>query len=345
MKTVILNNQTDNDFKAVLSLKEKEKSVIKFFNLKNLNKALALGIKQDKKIVKIPLSVEDGKSEFSLSEYIDFSKNVLCAVVDVSNAFCPEILLSGSNNSLVENIKIEDAFVRQKPKDASVLYAQDNDEKIDNIIDNNLEDDLQSTYYDGCARCRYRESFYSGCRPLRDSEILTKKSPIEKVLDENDFEKIQNENQNKHSENPNENQNENQNEQDEHGENQNEKEDSSNEESQKDFYEQVKEQLNALFEKYPQEEHLSKIIPHSKWAKVTYDGGDDFYVLGLIYDEDNTLKYISYGVPSPDNTTPPDDLRDFAQWLPKDVSGAQSEGYWMVCQDAKSGETLKFDLV
>lgn len=331
MKTVILNNQSDNNFKAVLSLKEKEKSVIKFFNLKNLDRALALGIKQDKKIVKIPLLVEDGKSEFALSEVVDFSKNMLCAVVDVSNAFCPEILLSGSNNSLDENTKIEDAFVRQKPKDTSVLYSEENEEKIENLIDKNLEEDMQSTYYDGCARCRYRESFYSDCKPLHDSEILTEKSFINKKTNDEESENLQEKNQE-------ENQNESQPEQ-------KEKEKLSEPEEEKSFYDQVKEQLNALFEKYPSEEYLSTIIPHSKWVKVTYDGGEDFYVLGLISDENDKLKYISYGVPSPDSTTPPDDLRDFAQWLPKDVSNAQSEGFWIVCQDAQSGETLKFDLI
>lgn len=325
MKTMILNNELKDDLKAVLSLKEKEKSIIKFFNLKNAGRSLALGIKQDKKIVKIPLFVNDGKSEFQLNENIDFSKNLLCAVVDISNAFCPEILLSGSNNSIVENEKIEDAFVSKKPQDTSTLYVQENAEKIETIIDKNLEEDMNETYFDECAKCKYREAFYNECETLREnSEILTNKT---KTNDSNDdFQ----DNDNEQKENKDENELE-------KGENEQEEE--------KDFYDQVKDQVETLFEKYNPDESLKEIIPNSKWVKVTYDGDENFYVLGLISDENQVLKYISYGVPSSDSNTPPDDLSDYAQWLPKDVNNIHKEGYWIVCQDAKTGETLKIQLV
>lgn len=325
MKTMILNNELKDDLKAVLSLKEKEKSIIKFFNLKNAGRSLALGIKQDKKIVKIPLFVNDGKSEFQLNENIDFSKNLLCAVVDISNAFCPEILLSGSNNSIVENEKIEDAFVSKKPQDTSTLYVQENAEKIETIIDKNLEEDMNETYFDECAKCKYREAFYSDCETLREnSEILTNKT---KTNDSNDdFQ----DNDNEQKENKDENELE-------KGENEQEEE--------KDFYDQVKDQVETLFEKYNPDESLKEIIPNSKWVKVTYDGDENFYVLGLISDKNQVLKYISYGVPSSDSNTPPDDLSDYAQWLPKDVNNIHKEGYWIVFQDAKTGETLKIQLV
>jgi len=328
MKTVILNNETKDDLKAVLSLKEKENSIIKFFNLKVKDKNLALGIKQDKKIVKIPLLVKDGKSEFKLNDSIDFSKNLLCAVVDISNAFCPEILLSGSNNSSVENETIEDAFVTRKPQNTSTLYKVENDEKIEKIIDKNLEEDLKENYFDACANCRYRDAFYSDCESFKDvTEILSKK--LKTNDSSNDFDKKEDE----------------KNEKDEETNEEFDPKKDKNEDEEKDFYGQVKDQVEVLFEKYKKDESLEEIIPNSKWVRVTYDGEENFYILGLIFDEEKVLKYISYGVPSCDSSTPPDDLSDYAQWLPKDVLSTQKEGYWIVCQDAKTGETLKIELV
>jgi len=317
MKTLILNNYEKQDLKAVLSLKDKEKSNIKFFNLKNKDKTLALGIKQENKIVKVPLIVQDGKSEFEINEKIDFSKSLLCAVVDISNAFCPEILLSGSNNSDDENENIENAFAPQKPKDTSTLYMEENDEKIESIVDKNLEEDLHENYFGACAKCKYREAFYSGCECLKDESVILAKK--EKSLQNDDINKDKNEN--------------------------NIDEDEKNDDQESDFFLQVKDQVEALFEKYSPDDSLKEIIPNSKWVKVTYDGDENFYVLGLIYDEENILKYISYGVPSSDSNTPPDDLNDYAQWLPKDMQNAQKEGYWIVCQDAKTGETLKIQLI
>ncbi len=317
-KTVILNNSQSENEKAVVSLKENASSIIKFYNLKSQAKNLALGIKQDDKIVKIPLSIMDGKSEFFLQNKIDLSKNLLCAVVDISNAFCPEILLSGSNNTSNENENIEEAFVQKSPDDSTVLYAFDSTDKIEKIIDKNLEEDMQEDYFDACSNCKYREAFYSGCEGYSDNFEAQKTSKVGTASSEKSG------TINKTNDDKNKNSDENVDEQ--------------------DFFLQVKDQVEALFEKYTPDESLSQIIPNSKWVKVTYEN-ENYYVLGLIYDDDQTLKYISYGVPSQDSSTPPDDLVDYAQWLPKDMNDANSKGYWIVCQDAKTGETLKIHLV
>ena len=52
-------------------------------------------------------------------------------MVDVSNAFCPEIVLSGSANNFLQNSKIENAFTQTKPQDLSVLYEEFDDDKIE----------------------------------------------------------------------------------------------------------------------------------------------------------------------------------------------------------------------
>ena len=158
-KVLILSSKSQDNFKAILNLKMGEKCAIKFFNLREKYKNLALGIKQTTNIVKIPLQVKAEKCEFSC-QGIDLSKDFTCAVVDVSNAFCPEILLSASGNSGIENCNIESAFVQAKPDDTSVLYSEDTQTEIEDLIDKNLEEDISSTYYDACASCKYREAFY-----------------------------------------------------------------------------------------------------------------------------------------------------------------------------------------
>ncbi|MBP5651369.1 MAG: hypothetical protein J6X00_01700 [Clostridia bacterium] len=104
------------------------------------------------------------------------------------------------------------------------------------------------------------------------------------------------------------------------------------------FYELIKPQLEQLFADYGHEENLENIIPNSKWVKVDFDGDGKEYVVGKIFEDDN-LKYICYGVPGEFSTTPPEKLVKYSQWLPLDSSG--EVGYWIMYQDAYTGEALQ----
>ena len=66
-KTLILSNSKDNSFKAIVNLKNMGASNIKFFSNTSLPKNLALGIKQDKKVVKIPLAVDGNSGIFDIN--------------------------------------------------------------------------------------------------------------------------------------------------------------------------------------------------------------------------------------------------------------------------------------
>ena len=390
-KVLILNSKEVDNFKAILNLKMGEKSAIKFFNLKQKYKSLALGIKQATNVVKIPLQVQAEKCEF-FCEGIDLSKDFTCAVVDISNAFCPEILLSASGSSGIENCNIESAFVQTKPENTSALYVEQTQSEIEDLIDKNLEDDISSTYYDACASCKYREAFYGES----NTKTCPKDAPNNVV--QNDLK------------NGNDNKNQSKNKQNgaksddfgikiDHLEANNQKEDTNaeepsllesisikpqnNEESPssnistlqsldanddkpistfttlssldeeqnegklveegKTFYEQISSQIDALFLKYEKESTLQEVVPNSSWTKVTYNGGADYYVLGLVYDICSNVKYICYGMPSNSPDIPPDDMAEFAQWID---SGLDSpKGYWIVCQDAMDGETIKPKLI
>lgn len=106
------------------------------------------------------------------------------------------------------------------------------------------------------------------------------------------------------------------------------------------FYDSIKEDVEKLFNTNEEEEFLMKIIPSSKWVKVENESGDNYYVLGLIYDNDK-VKYICYGVPAIYDKKPPKELGDYAEWLPLDSTDDKGYGYYITYQDADSGNNVK----
>ena len=311
-KTIILASSNKKE-QAIINLKIKDDSEIKFFNFNNnQNKNFALGIKQGDGVKKVPLVIKNNLCKFKLPKDIDLQKSVLCAVVDVSNAFCPEIVLSGSNNSKTENGTIEEVFVAKKPDNTSVLYKEDSQEEINSLIEKNFQEDLNCAYFDACAKCKYREAFYSDnmqCFNERPDGVIDK---VEKQSDKKEDGEF-------------------------------DKKDGESFEEEKNFYEQIKNQIDEMFSKNELDEVLPKIIANSKWVKIKYDSSNNFYVLGLIYNEDNSVvNFISYGVPSNNKDNPPEDLKDFAQWLPVE-NNENFTGYWLVYQNAVDGKTVKVD--
>ncbi len=337
-KTLILNNDHDGAFKAIVSLKKKEKSSIKFFGKNSLPRSLAIGIKQDKKIVKIPLDIKENAGKFDLGD-VDLSNKLLCAVVDISNPFCPEILLSGSQNSSVVNSNIENAFVQGKPDDASVLYEETSDNDIEKLIDKNLEDDAKTTYFDACAHCKYREAFYK-----EGGSMCYRKTPShdESVVKQGEKSDTQILSQKEHK--PNQNFEKDVIKEEKTSDDSLNHEENREEES-RSFYDQVKPQIDALFNKYEPCDDLCNMIPYSKWVKIIYDKDNNFYVLGLIFDESGNVLYICYGMPARNSNTPPDELEEYAGFIPKNAQEPDGEGYFVVCQDGETGRTLKIDLM
>ena len=106
------------------------------------------------------------------------------------------------------------------------------------------------------------------------------------------------------------------------------------------FYDSISEDIGSLFSTHSEEEFLSQIIPYSKWVKVENEDGDNYYVLGLIYENDK-VKYICYGVPGLYTDAPPKELRGYAEWLPLDSTKENEYGYWITYQDADTGENVK----
>lgn len=106
------------------------------------------------------------------------------------------------------------------------------------------------------------------------------------------------------------------------------------------FFDEIKGQVDNLFEENEKEDFLESIIPNSKWVKVEYEESGDYYILGLIYENDE-LKYICYGVPGVYQKTPPKELSGYPVWLPLDNNHKESFGYWISYQDAENGEPVR----
>ena len=108
-----------------------------------------------------------------------------------------------------------------------------------------------------------------------------------------------------------------------------------------DFFDMISEQIDDLFQSNPREENLEKIIPNSKWIKVCFEENSSQYVIGLVY-EQGILKYVCYGVPGKKDLNSLSNIEEFTQWIPKDAEIEDGDGYWVIFQDAKTGESVKY---
>ena len=105
------------------------------------------------------------------------------------------------------------------------------------------------------------------------------------------------------------------------------------------YYDTVKDELDGIFDKYPEETDIEKTIANSRFAKVYY-AEDKYYVVGLIKENDKA-KYICYGVPSPYSPTPPKELAGYCSFVPLSIFKLTGDGYFMMFQDAVSGRCVK----
>ena len=102
----------------------------------------------------------------------------------------------------------------------------------------------------------------------------------------------------------------------------------------------ISSQLDELFTRYPREKNLEKLIENSEWVKIDSDTIDKFYVVGIIKDDNDVVKYICYGVPGNYYTEPPQEMRGYSQWLPTDTRDPYNNGYWVMYQDSENGENI-----
>ena len=101
------------------------------------------------------------------------------------------------------------------------------------------------------------------------------------------------------------------------------------------YYEQVKQELDGIFDKFSFDVGLKKYFPTSRFAKVPYSS-DKYYVVGEIK-ENGKIKYICYGVPSKYSSVPPKELEGFCTFIPLSIFDMHGDGFFMMFQDAITG--------
>ena len=105
------------------------------------------------------------------------------------------------------------------------------------------------------------------------------------------------------------------------------------------YYLSVKDELDRVFSGFSHELGLEKMFPDSVFVKVPYSK-EKFYVVGLVK-ELGVEKYICYGVPEKYSPNPPEALKDCATFIPLSIFDLKGDGYWMMFQDAITGDCIK----
>jgi hypothetical protein len=102
------------------------------------------------------------------------------------------------------------------------------------------------------------------------------------------------------------------------------------------YYQSIKGELSALFNRYPQDATLESAYPASEWVRVKGEEGAAEELVGLIY-ESGIVKYVCYAVPARVDT--PQEIKDQAYFVP--VSPLTPDvGYYVLYQSAATGESI-----
>ncbi|MBE5754195.1 MAG: hypothetical protein E7340_02520 [Clostridiales bacterium] len=105
------------------------------------------------------------------------------------------------------------------------------------------------------------------------------------------------------------------------------------------YFKTVEQDLEKIFSKYPKDDRLKGLFPKSRWAQINYSA-DKYYIVGVIKERAKE-KYICYGVPAVYSKTPPKELKGFCTFIPLSIFDLSGDGFWMMFQDAVSGECIK----
>ena len=335
-KSIVLSDvKHDSQKKAVLTLQEDDLGVCGTLRLYNFPRELdgicSLGIYQDGKVAKAGLTL---KSHMLYEFFINLKsipKKFSAAIINFQNAVPSPILYGsseGGSDEIYANIISELAENQRADHAKQVLdeFDVDFDEKEKQEIEKTIDKSLCEDDCSKCANCVYKKFFFENHKKQDDEvgehnenlqSLSTKAQQTqgresfvlqsdEKQREEENFEKT---------------------------------DDKQNVEKEPIFFDRLKPQIDKLFATHPIENNLQSLIPSSKWVKVEYEDDGDFFVFGLLYDDENNIKYVCYGVPAVFDEEPPKELAGFPIWLPLDQE--KGFGYWLTYQDATTGEPVK----
>lgn len=102
------------------------------------------------------------------------------------------------------------------------------------------------------------------------------------------------------------------------------------------YYQSVKGELTALFERYPEDQSLTDAYPASEWVRIKGEEDNPQELVGLIY-ESGQVKYICYALPATEDT--PQEIRDQAYFVPVSPL-TPKKGFFVIYQSAATGENI-----
>ena len=97
------------------------------------------------------------------------------------------------------------------------------------------------------------------------------------------------------------------------------------------YYNEIAPKLKEAFKKYPRDEHLMQTFPNSEWVRA------ESALLGIIYAE-GLPRYLCVAMKS----APPKEVEDCSIFVPESPY-SETEGYYVVFQDADSGDYVRIE--
>ena len=105
------------------------------------------------------------------------------------------------------------------------------------------------------------------------------------------------------------------------------------------YYQNVKSEIDELFEKYPQDDTLNGAFHCSKWVRVKGEPSTPEYLVGVIF-SGGKAKYICYALKAQDKNAPPEEIKEVCAFVPTSPL-REDDGFFVIFQSASSGECLK----
>lgn len=320
-KTIVLSNKTNlqSNAMAVLSIENMKSGVfatLKAYNISD-NDKLVLGIScNNKPVVKKNINLKNNNTyNFKVQNYFNLDEKIGCVLVyDADDKVTPIVWGTSGNeqeykSEIVRNLNNAKYEKKQTiVENVAQLGVSKNEKEKAELFESNC-DEVEKLIDEECLKQDIQTTVESMTEENEEKKVGTeKKSELKSLIDsefENEMKELQ---ENEY------------------------------------FYDLVKDQIQDLFSKFPKEENLENLIPNSKWVKVDFEDDGNVYVLGLIY-EDGELRYICYGVPGQMEANPPTDMAPYSQWLPINANAPDLGGYWVMYQDAKTGDSLEIDVI
>lgn len=310
-KNIILTSAVENkDYKGAISLENTQDQTLvtlKTFNLPKSNNKRVLGVLVDGDLYKTTLS---GEESFLIDKAINLNNKISIVLLEIENNIS-NILIWGSNEtSRVWQNSVTNSLIETERKFDN--YDEDRKEKLysQNFSINNEQKDIYTNNEDLIAKSfiekvylESKEDEYESDEYIENLIDLNMPAELKEISQEESVtENIQN--------------------------------------NKSEFFMSVESQIEELLNTYEEEKALEEIIPSSKFVKVDLEKNGNFYVFGVIY-ENEQIKYIVYGLPGEYSVKPSDEYSKFYQWLPLNHDNPEGYGYYLMYQDASDGTQIE----